>query len=250
MAAKYRQEYVFGIRAIMEAIQNEKEVEKVMIRKGNKGELFHQLFETIRDKNIAFQYVPDEYFRPFTDCNHQGVLAEIAPVSYQDINDVLDGLGAAGKVPFILILDRITDVRNFGGIVRTAECAGVDAVVIPTKNSAKISSDAIKTSAGAIYNVPICKVLNLKKLVRELKFQRGMAVYASSEKADKYYTQVDMKIPMAIVMGSEDKGINEDIVKICTECIKIPQVGQIESLNVSAATAVVVFEGLRQRMKL
>ena len=150
-------------------------------------------------------------------------------------------------MPFILILDRITDVRNFGAIARTAECAGVDAIVIPNKNSAKISSDAIKTSAGALYHIPVCRVLNLKKLVRELKFQQGMQVYAATEKAEKYYTETDMKIPLAIVMGSEDKGIDEGILNIVTEQVKIPMSGNIESLNVSAAAAVMIYEVVRQR---
>lgn len=245
--AKYKQECIFGIRAVIEAIQQEKEIDKVMLRKGVRGELFQQLFALIREKEIPFQYVPDEVFRPFEGRNHQGVLAEVAPVPYQELADVLDTVEAEGKVPFILILDRVTDVRNFGAIVRSAECAGVNAVVIPNKNSAKISSDALKTSAGALYHIPVCRVLNLKKLVRELKFQRGIRVYAASEKAEKYYTDVDMTLPTAIIMGSEDKGIDEGLLNIASESIKIPQKGQIESLNVSAAAAVILFEAVRQR---
>ena len=246
--AKYKQECIFGIRAVMEAIQQEKEIDKIMFRQGMKGELFQQLFALVRKENIPFQYVPEEVFKPFADRNHQGVLAEISPVSYQDMNEVLDESAAAGKKPFVLILDRITDVRNFGAIVRSAECAGVDLVIIPNKNSAKISSDALKTSAGALYHVPVCRVQNLKKVVRELKFQYGIHVYASTEKAEKYYTQVDMQEPVAIIMGSEDKGIDEGLLTIATDCIKIPQKGQIESLNVSAAAAIVMFEVVRQRM--
>lgn len=245
--AKYKQEWIFGIRAVIEAIQQEKEIDKVMLKQGVRGELFQQLFTLIRDNNIPFQYVPEEVFKPFADRNHQGVLAEVAPVPYQDLDEVLDAVVAAGKVPFLILLDRVTDVRNFGAIVRSAECAGVDAVVIPNKNSAKISSDALKTSAGAIYHLPVCRVQNLKKVVRELKFQRGIQVYAASEKAEKFYTEVDMTLPTAIIMGSEDKGIDEGILNIVTECIKIPQKGQIESLNVSAAAAVMMFEGVRQR---
>lgn len=245
--AKYRQECIFGIRAVIEAIQQEKEIDKVMLKQGVRGELFQQLFSLIREKDIPFQYVPEEVFKPFADRNHQGVLAEVSPVPYQDLNEVLDTVIAEGKVPFILILDRVTDVRNFGAIVRSAECAGVNAVVIPNKNSAKISSDALKTSAGALYHIPVCRVLNLKKIVRELKFQRGMQVYAATEKAEKFYTAVDMTGPVAIIMGSEDKGIDEDLLTIATDRIKIPQKGEIESLNVSAAAAVIMFEGVRQR---
>ena len=183
-------------------------------------------------------------FRPETG---MGVLAEISPVPYQDLTEVLDGVEAAGRVPFVLILDRVTDVRNFGAIVRSAECAGVDVVIIPNKNSAKISSDALKTSAGALYHVPVCRVLNLKRVVRELKFQRGIRVYAATEKAEKFYTGADLTLPTAIIMGSEDKGIDEELINIATDCIKIPQKGQIESLNVSAAAAVLLFEVVRQR---
>lgn len=245
--AKYKQECIFGIRAVIEAIQQEKEIDKVMLRQGNHGELFQQLFTLIRQKNIPFQYVPEEVFKPFADRNHQGVLAEVSPVPYQDLNEVLGQLEAEGKVPFILILDRVTDVRNFGAIVRSAECAGVNAVVIPNKNSAKISSDALKTSAGALYHIPVCRVLNLKKIVRELKFQRGMQVLAATEKAEKFYTDTDMTGPLVIIMGSEDQGIDGELLNIATDCIKIPQKGQIESLNVSAAAAVILFEVVRQR---
>lgn len=248
--AKYKQECIFGIRAVIEAIQQEKEIDKVMLKQGVRGELFQQLFALLRENNIPFQYVPEEVFRPFADRNHQGVLAEVSPVPYQDIDEVLDAVEAKGEIPFVLILDRITDVRNFGAIARSAECAGVHVIVIPNKNSAKISSDAIKTSAGALYHVPVCRVLNLKKLVRELKFQRGIMVYAASEKAEKYYTNVDMTVPVAIVMGAEDKGIDEGILSIATEHIKIPQKGQIESLNVSAAASIIIFEAVRQRDKL
>lgn len=245
--AKYKQECIFGIRAVIEAIQQEKEIDKVMLKQGIKGELFQVLFSLLKERDIPFQYVPDEVFRPFADRNHQGVLAEVSPVPYQDIHEVIEGVKAIGRVPFILILDRITDVRNFGAIARTAECAGVDAIVIPNKNSAKISSDAIKTSAGALYHIPVCRVLNLKKLVRELKFRQCMQVYAATEKAEKYYTEADMKIPLAIVMGAEDKGIDEGILNLVTEQVRIPMSGNIESLNVSAAAAVMIYEVVRQR---
>lgn len=245
--AKYKQEYIFGIRAVMEAIQQGKEIDKVMLKQGTRGELFQSLFALIRENNIPFQYVPDEVFKPVADRNHQGVLAEVSPVAYQDLNEVLDAVEAKGEVPFILILDRITDVRNFGAIARSAACAGVHAIVIPNKNSAKISSDAIKTSAGALYHIPVCRILNLKKLVRELKFDRKVYVYAATEKATELYTEADMTLPLAIVMGAEDKGIDEGILNIVNQQVKIPLKGEIESLNVSAAAAVMLFEVVRQR---
>ena len=241
--AKYKQEYIFGIRAVMEAIQQGKEIDKVMLKQGTRGELFQSLFALIRENNIPFQYVPDEVFKPVADRNHQGVLTEVSPVAYQDLNEVLDAVEARGEVPFILILDRITDVRNFGAIARSAACAGVHAIVIPNKNS----SDAIKTSAGALYHIPVCRILNLKKLVRELKFDRKIYVYAATEKATELYTGADMTLPLAIVMGAEDKGIDEGILNIVNQQIKIPLKGEIESLNVSAAAAVMLFEVVRQR---
>lgn len=247
MSAKYKQECIFGIRAVIEAILEEKEIDKVMIKQGTRGELFQELFQMVRERDIPFQYVPEDVFKPFAGRNHQGVLAEVSPIAYQDIIEVLDDVDTRGEVPFILILDRITDVRNFGAIVRSAECAGVHAVVIPMKNSVKISSDAIKTSAGALYHIPVCRVLNLKKLVRELKFDRRMMVFAATEKAEKFYTEADLTVPMAIVLGSEDKGIDEGVLNVVTEQIKIPQKGQIESLNVSAAASVILFEAVRQK---
>lgn len=246
--AKYKQEYIFGIRAVMEAIQQEKEIDKVMFRQGTNGNLFQTLFSLVRERDIPFQYVPDEFFKPFADRNHQGVLATVSPVSYSDLNEVLDEVERRNGVPFILILDRITDVRNFGAIARSAACAGVHAIVIPNKNSAKISSDAIKTSAGALYHIPVCRVQNLKKLVRELKFERRIFVCAASEKAEQVYTQTDMTLPLALVMGSEENGIDEGLLNIVSGQVRIPLRKEgVESLNVSAAAAVMFFEVVRQR---
>lgn len=244
--AKFKQECIFGIRAIMEAIQDEKEIDKVMFRQGNKGELFQQLFALVRERQIPFQYVPEDVFRSFEGRNHQGVLAEISPIPYQDINEVIDKVVTAEKSPLLLVLDRITDVRNLGGIARSAECAGVDALLIPNKNSAKISSDAIKTSAGALYHLPVCREKNLKKTIKDLK-RRGIVVFAATEKAGKFYTEVNMKEACMIILGSEDTGIDEELLALADDQIKIPQLGEIESLNVSAAAAVLMYEAVRQR---
>jgi len=248
--AKFKQECVFGLRAVLEAIQKGKEIERVMFKQGlRQGELFQELFTLVRERGIPFQYVPAEVFKPFESRNHQGVLAEISPVDYQDINEVVDRVVAAGEEPLILVLDRVTDVRNFGGITRTAECAGVHAVLIPNKNSAKISSDAIKTSAGALYHLPVCREQNLKKAIKELK-RRGLQVYAASEKAEQYYTGVDMRVGCVLIMGAEDTGIDEELLRHAHAQIKIPQRGHIDSLNVSAATAVLLYEAVRQRINI
>ena len=244
--AKFKQECIFGIRAVMEAINQEKEIDKVMFRKGSTGDLFQRLFVLVRERGIPFQYVPDEVFKPFAGRNHQGVLAEVSPIAYQNILEVVDEVIAKGEVPLVLVLDRITDVRNLGGIARTADCAGAHAILLPNKNSAKISSDAIKTSAGALYYLPVCREKNLKKTLRELR-RRGLVIYAATEKAEQVYTDANLKEACAIILGSEDTGIDEELLSLSNERIKIPQFGKIESLNVSAAAAVLVYEAVRQR---
>ena len=166
--------------------------------------------------------------------------------AYQNILEVVDEVIAKGEVPLVLVLDRITDVRNLGGIARTAECAGAHAILLPNKNSAKISSDAIKTSAGALYYLPVCREKNLKKTLRELR-RRGLVIYAATEKAEQVYTDANLKEACAIILGSEDTGIDEELLSLSNERIKIPQFGKIESLNVSAAAAVLVYEAVRQR---
>ena len=245
--AKFKQECIFGLRAVIEAIQQGKEIDKVMFKKGlREGELFQQLFAMVREREIPFQYVPEELFKPFESRNHQGVLAEVSPITYQDLDAVVDRVIASGEPPLVLVLDRVTDVRNLGGIARTAACAGVHALVIPTKHSAKISSDAIKTSAGALYNLPVCRIQNLKKAIKELK-HKGLLIYAATEKGGKFYTEVAMQEGCVIVMGAEDTGIDEELLRHAHEQIKIPLKGEIDSLNVSAAAAVVLYEAVRQR---
>lgn len=167
--AKQKQEMLFGIRATMEAIRSGKEIEKVLIRKGLTGRLYQDLFDLIRDESIEYQFVPAEKINSLNQKNNQGVVTLIAPIAYQEVEDVVPQIMAEGRTPLILILDQITDVRNFGAIARSAECAGVDAIIIPFKNSAKITPDSIKTSAGALYQIPVCRVQNLKTLVRNLK---------------------------------------------------------------------------------
>lgn len=232
---------------MIEAIQQEKEIDKVMFKTGEReGELFRQLSGLARERGIPVQYVPEEVFRPFTGKNHQGVLAEVSPIAYQDIDEVVDRVIAAGEQPLVLVLDRVTDVRNLGGIARTAECAGVHALLIPTKNSAKISSDAIKTSAGALYHLPVCREQNLKKVIRELR-HKGLLVYAALEKGEQVYTDVDMKAGCVIILGAEDTGIDEDLLRLANERVRVPLRGKIESLNVSAAAAILLYEAVRQR---
>jgi len=244
--AKQRQEMLFGIRAAMEAINSEKEIEKVLIRKGLTGSLYNELFDLIREKDVQYQFVPKEKIDALDQRNNQGVVAMIAPIPYQEIEDVLPQIMAEGKNPLILVLDQITDVRNFGAIARSAECAGVQAIVIPFKNSAKVTPDAIKTSAGALYNIPVCRVQNLKTLVRSLK-KEGLRVVAATEKGDKMYTEADFTLATAVIMGSEDVGIEDALLRLADEQVKIPILGSIESLNVSVAASLMIYEAVRQR---
>ena len=241
-----REDFVFGTRAIIEAIKNGKTIEKILIKKGLNNELFHELQALIKENNILTQSVPVEKINRVTRKNHQGVLAFISPIVFDDIENVLPGIYESGQDPLLLILDQITDVRNFGAIVRSAECAGVHAVIIPDKGMARIGADAVKTSAGALHHVPICKVNNLYKTI-EFLTDSGIRIVAATEKGDKLYTETDFNSPVAIVMGSEDDGISQQILSIANEQLKIPILGKIESLNVSVSAALMIYEAVRQR---
>ncbi|SFF41922.1 23S rRNA (guanosine(2251)-2'-O)-methyltransferase RlmB [Sunxiuqinia elliptica] len=244
---KNTDDFIFGIRAVIEAIDSGKEIDKILIKKGLGGELFKELFEKIRALNVPFQYVPMEKINRITRKNHQGVLAFISPVTFYDVENFLPSVFEAGKTPLLLVLDQVTDVRNFGAIVRTAECAGVDAILIPEKGAARINADAVKTSAGALHLLPICRTKDLKKSVIYLK-ESGLKIAAATEKASYSYTQADLSGPTAIVMGSEEKGIEPAILRLADEQLQIPILGKIESLNVSVAAGLLVYEAVRQRV--
>lgn len=239
-------EYIFGTRAVIEAINNGKIIEKVYIKTGLNNELYQQLLTLIKENEIAFQFVPLEKINRITRKNNQGVLAFISPIEYTNIEMLLPVLFETGKEPLLLILDQITDVRNFGAIVRSAECAGVHAIIIPEKGMARIGADAIKTSAGALHSVPVCKVNNLLRTIQYLK-DSGIQIVAATEKSDKIYTHGNFKTPVAIVMGSEESGISPSILNISDQRLKIPLLGNIESLNVSVSAALMMYEAVRQR---
>ena len=237
---------IFGIRAVAEAISAGKEVDKILIRKDLSGELAGELFTLINGSDIVVQRVPQEKLNSITRKNHQGVIAFISPINYQPIEEIVASLYEQGKVPFVLVLDHLTDVRNFGAIARTAECAGVDAIIIPSKGSVSVTADAVKTSAGALMNIPVCRVASLYNTVKYLK-SSGLQVLGASEKATKNYTDADMTLPLALVMGAEDKGISTEILSLVDTSVSLPQYGKIASLNVSAAAGVMIYEVLRQR---
>ena len=238
---------VFGIRAVIEAIQADKEIDKILIRRDLQSNLSRELFEVLKGRSIPVQRVPGERLDRLTRKNHQGVIAFMAAVTYQHLEDLVPFIYEQGKDPFILLLDGVTDVRNFGAIARTCECAGVDAIVIPAKGSVTVNADAIKTSAGALHSLPVCKEKSITQAIRFLQAS-GVKVYAASEKAHANYTDITYNGPTAIVMGAEDTGVATDNLRICDEMIKIPLFGHIESLNVSVASSILIYEVVRQRM--
>jgi len=244
-----KSDFLFGIRSVIEAIRSGKEIEKILVKKGLQGELYEELVETMKEAKIKWQEVPIDRINRATRKNHQGVIAFVSAITYQDIENTLISLFEEGKNPLILVLDGITDIRNMGAIARSAECAGVDAIVIPEKGGAPINADAVKTSAGALHNIPVARVSNLFKTVEYLK-NSGLKIVAATEKASEDYTKVDFSGPTAIIMGAEDKGVSSSLLKICDEGAKIPIVGTIGSLNVSVAAGVLVYEVVRQRMHL
>ncbi len=241
-----KEDFLFGTRAIIEAIKKGKTIDRILIKKGLRNELISELQELIKESDISVQYVPIEKINRITRKNHQGVLAFVSPIEFDNIETVIPGIYEEGKTPLLLVLDQITDVRNFGAIARSAECAGVQAIIIPEKGMARIGADAVKTSAGAIHNIPICRTNNLYHTVRFLK-DSGIKIVAATEKGDKLYSNADMKSPLAIVMGSEDTGVSAQILKLADEQLKIPILGQIESLNVSVSAALMIYEAVRQR---
>ncbi len=241
-----KDEFVFGTRAVIEAIKNNRNIEKIFLKKGLKNDLSQELFQLIREEQVPFQFVPIEKINRITRKNHQGVLALLSPIEYYNIDTLLPGIYENGKDPFILILDQVTDVRNFGALVRSAECAGVNAIIIPEKGTARIGGDAVKTSAGAIHYVPICKVQSLTKTVEFLK-NSGIKIVAATEKATTLYSDAKLNVPLAIVMGSEDTGISQSVLQLTDEQLAIPVLGKIESLNVSVAAAIMMYEAVRQK---
>lgn len=237
---------VFGIRAVIEAIESGKEIESLFIQRGIAGSLIAELRELLRTRNIAFQQVPPEKLNRITQKNHQGVIGVISPITYQHIEDIIPAIYEKGEVPLVLILDGITDVRNLGAIARTAECAGVHALIVPKKGSAEINPDAIKTSAGALFNIPVCREDSLSKTARFLQ-ESGLQLVASTEKTnDDIYTP-NYTVPTAIILGAEDTGVSSDLIRTADHLAKIPMFGEIASLNVSVSAGVLIYEAIRQR---
>ena len=241
-----KQTDIFGIRAVIEAIKSGKAIDKVFLQKGLRGELFNQLESLLRRNGISSSYVPVEKLNRLTSKNHQGVFAKISPVAFYELDDLVVNVIDSGKVPLFLILDQISDVRNFGAIIRTAECTGVDGIIVQKKGGASINADTIKTSAGAVFNIPICKVDHIKDAMYHLQAS-GIKLVAATEKTDKLLYDVSFKEPCALIIGSEGKGISPSVLKITDENVKLPMYGKIGSLNVSVACGAFLYEVVRQR---
>ncbi len=238
---------IFGIRAVIEAIKSGKNIDKVFVQKGLRGELFQELEYLLRQESLNTSYVPIEKLNRLSKGNHQGVVAHISPIAFHDIETLVLSVIESGNTPLFLLLDQLSDVRNFGAIIRTAECTGVSGIIIQKKGGAPINGDTIKTSAGAIFKIPICKVDHIKDAVFHMQAS-GIKVVAATEKAQKTIYDVDLKTPTAIVMGSEGRGINPSVLKVSDENAKLPIVGEIESLNVSVACGAFLYEVVRQRL--
>ncbi|MBO5932418.1 MAG: 23S rRNA (guanosine(2251)-2'-O)-methyltransferase RlmB [Bacteroidaceae bacterium] len=237
---------IFGIRAVIEAIEAGKEIDKLLIKKDLQGDLSRELFNILKGRHIPVQRVPVEKLNRITRKNHQGVIAYTTQITYQHIEDLVPTLFEEGKNPFFVLLDGVTDVRNFGAIARTAECAGVDAIIIPSKNSVSVNADAIKTSAGALHTIPVCREDNLTKSIKYLK-NCGIHIAGATEKGNRSYTKGTYDGPVCLIMGAEDRGIPQEHLALCDEWVKIPILGHIGSLNVSVAAGVLIYEIVKQR---
>ena len=239
-------EMIFGVRAVIEALQAGKEIDKILVKKDIQSDLSKELFAALKGTLIPVQRVPVERINRITRKNHQGVIAFISSVTYQKAEDLVPFLFEQGKNPFFVMLDGVTDVRNFGAIARTCECAAVDAVIIPVRGSASVNADAVKTSAGALHTLPVCREQNLRSTLQYLK-DSGFRIVAATEKGDYDYTKADYTGPLCIIMGAEDTGVSYENLALCDEWVKIPMLGTIESLNVSVAAGILIYEAVKQR---
>ena len=239
-------DFIYGTRAVIESIEAGKEVDKILLQKDIRNELILELQDLAKAYSIPIQKVPIEKLNRLTKKNHQGVVAYLSSVVYASLDNVISEAYGKGETPLLVILDRVTDVRNIGAIARTAECAGAHAIVVPSRGTAQLGADAMKTSAGALSHIAVCRVENLKTTIKEIQ-ANGIVVIACSEKADDLVYTADLTAPLAIMMGSEEDGISPEYLKLADGHVKLPVNGQIESLNVSVAAGIIIYEVLRQR---
>ena len=237
---------IFGIRPVVEAIEAGREIEKLYIRKGAEGQLMTELRDLCLRHRVHVQEVPVEKLNRLVRGNHQGVVAQIAAIAYVQLDDILERV-PDDETPLVVVFDGVTDVRNFGAIARSAECAGAHGLIAPLKNSAPVNAEAIRASAGALTTIPVCRVGSIRNTIKTLQAE-GFQVVAATEKSRKLLYDADLRRPTALVMGAEETGISKEVLKLCDERLAIPLIGRIESLNVSAAAAVMLFEVVRQRI--
>lgn len=240
-------EFIFGVHPLMEALKKGIEIEKVMVQQGTNLAQLQVLKKQLAERDIPLFYAPREKFDRITRSNHQGIISFLTPVIFQPLDEILNRVYEQGREPLFILLDRITDVRNFGAICRSAECAGADAVIIPTRGSARIGGDAVKTSAGALMHIPVCRSENLKETIRYLK-DSGVCIAGITEKTDKEIFKTPLSGPICLVLGSEEDGISPEYLKACDLKLKIPLMGRTSSLNVSVASSIALYEVIRQRL--
>ena len=243
-----KNDFIFGIRAVIEAVEAGRQIDKLLVKKDLHGPLAEELMALVREHRIVTQRVPVERLNRITRKNHQGVIAMVASVNYYTLEQLVPQFYEDGIEPFVVVLDGITDVRNFGAMARTAECCGVNAIVIPQRGSVSVGADAVKTSAGALLHVPVCREASLRDAVAYLK-DSGYQIVAATEKADVNYTRGDYTGPVALVMGAEDVGISPEVLALCDTPVSIPMFGHIGSLNVGVAAGVMMYEVVRQRLE-
>ncbi|MBN8653094.1 MAG: 23S rRNA (guanosine(2251)-2'-O)-methyltransferase RlmB [Cytophagales bacterium] len=239
-------EMIFGTRAVMEAIKAGREIEKIFVQAGLNNDLIKELIQTAKSNGVPFTFVPQAKLNRLSTKNHQGVICQLATVSYANLEGIIDKAFQEGRAPFLLIVDRVTDVRNFGALARTAECAGLDAIILGDSGNAPITGDAMKTSAGALSHLPVCRVKDMRKTLHYLR-ESGIQIIACTEKASDLLYDIDLNTPLALIMGSEEDGISPQLLKDADRLAKIPMRGKISSLNVSVAAGISIYEALRQR---
>jgi 23S rRNA (guanosine2251-2'-O)-methyltransferase len=239
-------EMIFGTRAVIEAIKGKREIEKIFVQAGLNNDLIKELIQVARANSVPFTFVPQEKLNRLSSKNHQGVICQLAAIQYANLENIIDKIYSEGREPFLLIVDRVTDVRNFGAIARTAECAGLDAIILGDSGNAPITGDAMKTSAGALSHLPVCRVKDMKKTIQFLK-ENGVQIIACTEKGNTLLYEIDLNRPLALVMGSEEDGISPQLLKEADYLAKIPMKGKISSLNVSVAAGISIYEAIRQK---
>jgi len=237
---------IFGTRAVMEAIKSGRQIEKIYVQAGLNNDLIKELIHTAKQYKAPYTFIPQEKLNRLSGKNHQGVVCVLSAVEYASLENIIDKVFSEGRDPFFLIVDRVTDVRNFGALARTAECASLDGIILADKGNAPITGDAMKTSAGALSHLAVCRVADMKKTIQLLK-QSGIQIVACTEKASENLYAIDMNTPIALILGSEEDGISPELLKQADRLAKIPINGKIESLNVSVAAGIAIYEAVRQK---